>query len=56
MLFLLGTGVGKSLFMCHMPAACIEQGKNVLYVTLEMSEERILKELMPTCSMCQSKT
>tara|TARA_B100000519_G_scaffold202301_1_gene220250 strand:+ start:272 stop:1654 length:1383 start_codon:yes stop_codon:yes gene_type:complete len=42
---LAGTGVGKSLFMCHMAAACIEQGKNVLYVTLEMSEERIAERI-----------
>ena len=37
---LAGTGVGKSLFMCHMAANCLSQGKNVLYVTLEMAEER----------------
>ena len=40
-----GTGVGKSLFMCHMGNSCIEQGKNVLYVTLEMSEERIAERI-----------
>ena len=38
---LAGTGVGKSLFMCHMAANCLNQGKNVLYITLEMAEERI---------------
>ena len=38
---LAGTGVGKSLFMCHMAANCISQGKNVLYITLEMAEDRI---------------
>ena len=35
---LAGTGVGKSLFMCHMAANCINQGRNVLYITLEMAE------------------
>ena len=38
---LAGTGVGKSLFMCHMAASTLMQGKNVLYITLEMAEERI---------------
>ena len=42
---LAGTGVGKSLFMCHMAAACISQGKNVLYITLEMAEERIAERV-----------
>lgn len=42
---LAGTGVGKSLFMCHMAAACIQQGKNVLYITLEMAEERIAERI-----------
>jgi len=42
---LAGTGVGKSLFMCHMAANAISQGKNVLYVTLEMSEERIAERI-----------
>ena len=42
---LAGTGVGKSLFMCHMAANSISQGKNVLYVTLEMSEERIAERI-----------
>jgi replicative DNA helicase len=42
---LAGTGVGKSLFMCHMAAAAIEQGKNVLYITLEMAEERIAERI-----------
>ena len=42
---LAGTGVGKSLFMCHMAANCISQGKNVLYITLEMSEERIAERI-----------
>ena len=42
---LAGTGVGKSLFMCHMAANCMNQGKNVLYVTLEMAEERIAERI-----------
>ena len=43
---LAGTGVGKSLFMCHMAAAALSQGKNVLYITMEMAEERIDANLM----------
>lgn len=42
---LAGTGVGKSLFMCHCAAANLMQGKNVLYITLEMSEERIAERI-----------
>ena len=42
---LAGTGVGKSLFMCHMAAAAMSQGKNVLYITMEMSEERIAERI-----------
>jgi len=42
---LAGTGVGKSLFMCHVSAAAITQGKNVLYITLEMAEERIAERI-----------
>jgi|TARA_R110000782_G_scaffold219427_3_gene306778 replicative DNA helicase len=42
---LAGTGVGKSLFMCHMAANCISQGRNVLYITLEMAEERIAERI-----------
>jgi replicative DNA helicase len=42
---LAGTGVGKSLFMCHVAAAALSQGKNVLYITLEMSEERIAERI-----------
>ena len=42
---LAGTGVGKSLFMCHMAAACLSQGKNVLYITMEMSEEKIAERI-----------
>lgn len=42
---LAGTGVGKSLFMCHVGASMIAQGKNVLYITLEMAEERIAERI-----------
>lgn len=42
---LAGTGVGKSLFMCHMAASTLLQGKNVLYITLEMAEERIAERI-----------
>jgi len=42
---LAGTGVGKSLFMCHQAANCLLQGKNVLYITLEMAEERIAERI-----------
>ena len=42
---LAGTGVGKSLFMCHVAAGCMTQGKNVLYITLEMAEEKIAERI-----------
>ena len=42
---LAGTGVGKSLFMCHCASAHLLMGKNVLYITLEMSEERIAERI-----------
>ena len=42
---LAGTGVGKSLFMCHQAASCLMEGKNVLYITLEMAEERIAERI-----------
>jgi|TARA_Y100000033_G_scaffold4435_1_gene3688 replicative DNA helicase len=42
---LAGTGVGKSLFMCHMAAATLLQGKNVLYITMEMAEEKIAERI-----------
>ena len=42
---LAGTGVGKSLFMCHCAAAAISQGKNALYITMEMAEERIAERI-----------
>lgn len=42
---LAGTGVGKSLFMCHVASSCMVLGKNVLYITLEMAEERIAERI-----------
>jgi len=42
---LAGTGVGKSLFMCHVAASALLQGKNVLYITMEMAEERIAERI-----------
>ena len=42
---LAGTGVGKSLFMCHVAAGCLVQGYNVLYITLEMAEEKIAERI-----------
>ena len=42
---LAGTGVGKSLFMCHCAASVLQQGKNVLYITMEMAEERIAERV-----------
>ena len=42
---LAGTGVGKSLFMCHVAAAALSQAKNVLYITMEMAEERIAERI-----------
>ncbi len=44
-IILAGTGVGKSLFMCHCAAAALSQGKNVLYITMEMAEERIAERI-----------
>lgn len=44
-IILAGTGVGKSLFMCHHAAACFAANKNVLYITCEMSEERIAERI-----------
>ena len=40
-----GTGVGKSLFMCHVAASALSQGRNVLYITMEMAEERIAERI-----------
>ena len=42
---LAGTGVGKSLFMCHVAASVLMQSKNVLYITMEMAEERIAERI-----------
>ena len=42
---LAGTGVGKSLFMCHCAASNLADGKNVLYLTMEMAEERIAERI-----------
>ncbi len=42
---LAGTGVGKSLFMCHMAGNVLIQGRNVLYITMEMAEERIAERI-----------
>ena len=42
---LAGTGVGKSLFMCHVAASSLMQGKNVLYITAEMAEEKIAERI-----------
>jgi replicative DNA helicase len=44
-IILAGTGVGKSLFMCHMASSCLNQGKNVLYITLELAEEEVAKRI-----------
>jgi replicative DNA helicase len=42
---LAGTGVGKSLFMCHVAGSVLNQGRNVLYITMEMAEERIAERI-----------
>jgi archaellum biogenesis ATPase FlaH len=42
---LAGTGVGKSLFMCHVAASALVEGRNVLYITMEMAEERIAERI-----------
>ena len=42
---LAGTGVGKSLFMCHVASGALVDGKNVLYITMEMAEERIAERI-----------
>ena len=44
-MILAGTGVGKSLFMCHYASSVLMQGKNVLYITMEMAEERIAERI-----------
>ena len=42
---LAGTGVGKSLFMCHMASSVLLSGRNVLYITMEMAEEKIAERI-----------
>ena len=42
---LAGTGVGKSLFMCHVASSCLTSGRNVLYITCEMAEEKIAERI-----------
>ena len=42
---LAGTGVGKSLFMCHVASSMLLQGRNVLYITMEMAEEKIAERV-----------
>ena len=42
---LAGTGVGKSLFMCHQASSVLLQGRNVLYITMEMAEEKIAERI-----------
>ena len=42
---LAGTGVGKSLFMCHVASSILLQGRNVLYITMEMAEEKIAERI-----------
>ena len=42
---LAGTGVGKSLFMCHVAASTLMQGRNVLYITLEMADKKIAERI-----------
>ena len=44
-IFMASTGVGKSLAMCHIAAACLAQGNNVLYITLELAEEEVAKRI-----------
>jgi replicative DNA helicase len=44
-IILAGTGVGKSLAMCHLASAALAQGKNVLYITMEMAEEKIAERI-----------
>lgn len=44
-IILAGTGVGKSLMMCHFAGAALQEGKNVLYITMEMSEEKIAERI-----------
>ena len=52
---LAGTGVGKSLFMCHMASACLTSGINVLYITCEMAEEKIAERIDANLLNCNIK-
>jgi len=52
---LAGTGVGKSLFMCHMASACLTEGSNVLYITCEMAEEKIAERIDANLLNCNIK-
>ena len=52
---LAGTGVGKSLFMCHMASACLTSGSNVLYITCEMAEEKIAERIDANLLNCNIK-
>ena len=52
---LAGTGVGKSLFMCHVASSCLTEGKNVLYITCEMAEEKIAERIDANLLNCNIK-
>ena len=52
---LAGTGVGKSLFMCHMASAALSQGYDVLYITCEMAEEKIAERIDANLLNCNIK-
>ncbi len=52
---LAGTGVGKSLFMCHMASSALSQGINVLYITCEMAEEKIAERIDANLLNCNIK-
>ena len=52
---LAGTGVGKSLFMCHMASSCLTSGINVLYITCEMAEEKIAERIDANLLNCNIK-
>ena len=52
---LAGTGVGKSLFMCHMASSALSQGMNVLYITCEMAEEKIAERIDANLLNCNIK-
>ena len=52
---LAGTGVGKSLFMCHMASSSLSEGRNVLYITCEMAEEKIAERIDANLLNCNIK-